>query len=377
MIRKPIPFIEFNITKKCNYYCEYCSQGKANKLNKDLKHADDEVIDGFINFIQRLPEKYIIQLIGGEPFMHPKFFEITERIAKLGNKITILTNMSFSFEYFKKFIDITNDNLKFIHGALHIDQIKNLDENIENIIKINNYLTNKNKLRIVTVVEEKNFDKIKRINKIFNNNNIDYIPARMVEGSKLHKYPKEIEDFIDSFNHKFNNDMKKNKQLKTDKIMCFAGNKLFHVLEDGTILRCWTYQYKKPEFDSFGNVKEPSSIKILNNCAECYSDICNCQQPTKYNMYYNKNTNKNYIMQKLAWWIPVQDLRNKFRDKFKSHKILLDQTRPDQTRPNIYIKNISYFIIIQNIKNYNLHCNLNCSVGFFVTEFHKKDIMNV
>ncbi|MEI0799614.1 radical SAM protein [Brachyspira intermedia] len=349
MNKQPIPFIEFNITKKCNYYCEYCSQGKANKLNKDLKHADDEVIDGFINFIQRLPEKYIIQLIGGEPFMHPKFFEIAERISELGNKITILTNMFFSFEHFKKFIDITNNNLKFIHGALHIDQIKNLDENIENIIKINDYLNDKSKLRIVTVVEEKKIDIIKKISIIFKENNVDYIPIRMIENSILHKYPKEIEDFINSNYNEYNENMKKNKQLKTDKIMCYAGSKLFHVVEDGTILRCWTHQYKRPEFDSFGNVKDPHNINILNNCAECYSDICNCQHPTKYNMYYPKITNKNYIMQNIAWWIPIASLRNKFRDKFKAQKILLpdqtrpDQTRPDQTRPNICREYILFY----------------------------------
>ena len=324
MFKRPIPFIEFNITKKCNYYCEYCTQGRANKLNKDLKHADDEVIDGFINFIQKLPEKYIIQLIGGEPFMHPKFFEIAERIAKLGNKIIIVTNMSFPITAIKKFIDITGNQLELIRGSLHINEIKDLDNYINNIIEINNYLNDRNKLRMVSVLEESTFSKIKYIYKIFTNNNVEYIPIRMIENSVFHKYNKEIEDFIDSFNHKFNNNMKINKQLKTDKIMCYAGNKLFHVLEDGTILRCWTYQYKRPEFNSFGNVKEASSIKILNNCSECYSDICNCQYPTTYNMYYNKNTNKNYIMQKIAWWIPAQDLRNKFRNKFKAKKYLLD-----------------------------------------------------
>ena len=232
MFKRPIPFIEFNITKKCNYYCEYCTQGRANKLNKDLKHADDEVIDGFINFIQKLPEKYIIQLIGGEPFMHPKFFEIAERIAKLGNKIVIVTNMSFPIATIKKFIDITGNQLELIRGSLHINEIKDLDNYINNIIEINNYLNyknNKRKLKIVTVVEETNFDKIKRINKIFKDNNVEYIPIRMIENSVFHKYNKEIEDFIDSNPNKYNKNMKINKQLKTDKIMCFAGNKLFHV----------------------------------------------------------------------------------------------------------------------------------------------------
>ena len=44
-----------------------------------------------------------------------------------------------------------------------------------------------------------------------------------------------------------------------------------------------------------------------------------------------------------------------------------DQTRPDQTRPELIYVAITYiFIIIQNIKNYNLCCNLKSQHRFFV-----------
>ena len=44
-----------------------------------------------------------------------------------------------------------------------------------------------------------------------------------------------------------------------------------------------------------------------------------------------------------------------------------DQTRPDQTRPDLIYVTITYiFIIIQNIKNYNLCCNLKSQRRFFM-----------
>ncbi|MEI0592501.1 hypothetical protein R4K52_02200 [Brachyspira pilosicoli] len=71
------------------------------------------------------------------------------------------------------------------------------------------------------------------------------------------------------------------------------------------------------------------------------------------------------IINDLVWWIPVKKWRENFRDKFK---IRPDQTRPDQTRPDLifYTAIVYIFIIIQKLKNYNLHCNTNLQRSFFV-----------
>ena len=71
------------------------------------------------------------------------------------------------------------------------------------------------------------------------------------------------------------------------------------------------------------------------------------------------------IINDLVWWIPVKKWRENFRDKFK---IRPDQTRPDQTRPDLifYTAIVYIFIIIQKLKNYNLHCNTNLQRRFFV-----------
>ena len=53
------------------------------------------------------------------------------------------------------------------------------------------------------------------------------------------------------------------------------------------------------------------------------------------------------IINKMAWWIPIKSLRNNFRAKFK----IADQTRPDQTRPDlifIYVAITYYLIILLN-----------------------------
>ncbi|MEI0799461.1 hypothetical protein R4Q14_14210 [Brachyspira intermedia] len=83
---------------------------------------------------------------------------------------------------------------------------------------------------------------------------------------------------------------------------------------------------------------------------------------------YDNDKMKEFI-NKIAWWIPVKKWRENFRDKFKIRpdQTRPDQTRPDQTRPDlIYVENTSYFIIIHNIKKYNLRCNIKLQCRFFV-----------
>lgn len=281
------PFIEFNITQKCNYKCEYCSQWKLDKNKPEsLYHASDEVLDGFIDLLKDIGPEYEINLIGGEPFCHPKIIEAAKRIAELGNKIILYTNMAFPVSVFKKLIDVTGDNLKLIHGALHIAQVKDLDKNIDNIIEINKLLGKNSKLEIVSVVEEETFETLKYAEKRLKDGGVDFIFIRLIKkNGQISKYSQEIEEYLKSREHKYNRDMLNARKINTKKVLCYAGYKLFHVWTDGTIVRCWSKQ-TKDEYQFFGNVKYKNSIKLFDRPEPCYSPICYCQHPTARNAYF-------------------------------------------------------------------------------------------
>lgn len=292
-LSKVKPFIEFNITQRCNYNCPYCSQGKNNKISRELFDATDDVIDGFVSIVEKVGRDYDIQLIGGEPFIHPKFIETAKRIHELGNKIIIDTNMSFPFSKFAKLIDVTEGNI-IIHGALHVSQIRDLDKNIENVININEYLKSKREkhagasgeVRIVSVLEEANFEILKLIEERLNKAGITFIYIRKILKGKILTYSDSIERYIKLREHKYNIDMLNARKINTKRILCYAGSKIFHVLTDGTIIRCWSYQ-RKDGFQRFGNVKDPKSIKLFEGPKPCYSPVCYCQHPTARNAYYN------------------------------------------------------------------------------------------
>ena len=92
----------------CNYKCEYCYNdlprtGKKIDLNK-LYYFVSEIL------IRKLEKQHIkLELIGGEPTLHPDLVEFCKKISKLPNiHTTIYTNFSQSAEYYKNLIDIDN-----------------------------------------------------------------------------------------------------------------------------------------------------------------------------------------------------------------------------------------------------------------------------
>ena len=278
------PFIEFNITEKCNYCCEYCSQGFLNKHEPlKLKNASDEVLDGLIELLKKLGKNYTVQLIGGEPFCSPKFFDMVERITSLGNKITVVSNMSFPLSSFKKLADIAGENLLRIHGSIHLAQIKDLDENIAKLIEIKKILNPKTEYRIMSILLDDNFELLKSINEKLSSNGVEFIMARLIENGEPRKYSDEIEGYLKKQNHSYEKNIVKSMSLKTKNIMCYAGSKIMHINASGEISRCWSYQTK---YQLLGNLADIKNVKLLDKPAPCYADCCHCSYPTEKNAYY-------------------------------------------------------------------------------------------
>ena len=93
MENMPRKFIDFIITQKCTYRCEYCSQSKNENCVQN--EADDNTICAFLNFLKNLDKDFEIMITGGEAILHKNFFDLIEKIKKLGFKINLISNFSF------------------------------------------------------------------------------------------------------------------------------------------------------------------------------------------------------------------------------------------------------------------------------------------
>jgi len=131
--------IYFTITELCNFKCPYCNVCvKKEKTNiKKLKKI--------IDFIFNLPKNNIKLIIsGGEPTIHPNFFEIIEYINtknKENNKLKILsifTNFSKSVDFYKKIDKIMNNINVEIFPSFHKEFI-DIDEFCKKYLDLSSY----------------------------------------------------------------------------------------------------------------------------------------------------------------------------------------------------------------------------------------------
>jgi MoaA/NifB/PqqE/SkfB family radical SAM enzyme len=92
------------LTLRCNLNCSYC----INKLDKFTTRAE-LTTDQWIEYLNRLElnEDQVLTLEGGEPSLHPGFYDIVENV---NHKIDILTNLSFDIDEFTKRISSTKFN---------------------------------------------------------------------------------------------------------------------------------------------------------------------------------------------------------------------------------------------------------------------------
>lgn len=92
----------------CNYNCEYC----YNEFPRSNKKLDLNKLYFFISeiLIKKLNKQYIyLELIGGEPTLHPALQSFCKKLSTLENVyITIYTNFSKDVEYYKTLLEINN-----------------------------------------------------------------------------------------------------------------------------------------------------------------------------------------------------------------------------------------------------------------------------
>lgn len=106
--KRLIKILDISLTRTCNYNCSYCNQ--RYDLTKPMHDMSDskrtiiankirfghEWIEGLNNFPYKDDYEKII-FSGGEPSLHPDFFDIVSQVSGFRNKL-IVSNLSFDVE---------------------------------------------------------------------------------------------------------------------------------------------------------------------------------------------------------------------------------------------------------------------------------------
>jgi len=121
------PELKICLTDYCNYKCSYCINNSNKTSGRNIN------TDKLIKFIHNSKfnfTKFRAKLFGGEPTLHPDFWEICSAIKSIGLRNTLFTNLSQHISFYEKLVDYDFD---IIFTSLHFSQIKNINKFFEKI----------------------------------------------------------------------------------------------------------------------------------------------------------------------------------------------------------------------------------------------------
>jgi MoaA/NifB/PqqE/SkfB family radical SAM enzyme len=123
--------VDWHLTNRCNFYCNYCHPQIRKVLNDGIQESSHAAIsDAF----DKLADECEILMSGGEPFAFPDFSELCVRLAKR-HKISINTNLSLTDEVDKFSRLVTPDRVLEIIAAIHIEERERLGHSLEQFAK--------------------------------------------------------------------------------------------------------------------------------------------------------------------------------------------------------------------------------------------------
>lgn len=295
--------VDFLITQKCNYRCEYCSQSK--KFYKNTAHSNDDTINAFLKFIKTLEPGFEITISGGEPLCHPRFFDVVQEIKNYNLKLSVISNFSHPIKDYKKIVDIMGENLAELFVSYHSSQVKDIKEFRKKIVEFNSYKPVGTSFCVGSVLSDENYPILKGMAEFLKENKIKFCLQHMRIKNSYVQYKKEAAEFLAE-----NAKIEPGRVLNTFSKMCYAGYKFLLIYENGDAYRCYSSRFNKAH--SLGNIKD-KNFKMFNCPVPCVNTKCTCPKPISFNMLDLKHSNMSLALLyalKNAAYLPFLLLKN-------------------------------------------------------------------
>ena len=282
----------WDIITHCNFECPYC-YARAEEGNW-FKISSMDIINKVISKFKKIEKPLEIIILGGEPTLHPKYFQILDKVYDLNKdkdlEFGIISN-GFSKAYQKedflenhlKYKDIFNFNITF-HPSQHNQETQKIFK--ENLLRINkDFLLNVN----IILDTPKNNDKIIDILDFLIQNDIGFyynIPFEANANYVKHfDTSQEYLDWLKNINqYKSQKELFFSDELEYKNIIC---NDIDVVLKDLQDFKGWVcknnnFEIKAGSLDfirmcTSGN--EKYSVQEVNNIEDmiCPLNKCLCQ----------------------------------------------------------------------------------------------------
>lgn len=269
----PIPGFEWRITERCNYRCPYCMTiRKSRQL-----HCSDQTISAIFELLSNAEGSWLIKLIGGEPFLHPRFFEICQYCRDAGHRLSVTTNFSSSFDTLQHLLEVCDEQLDTITASLHLSQVKDLRDFIAKAVAFNARKYPGTNFSVTSVATEESFEQLKEVEAQLRQQNVafSFLPLKDNTGYVHYQNP-EFEQYIS--NRAIPN-IEKIRNRNLFGTFCHTGELFFVIGVNGGVGRCYNAQF----LSFLGNISD-GTFRRFQKALPCMSPICTCTVPANRNM---------------------------------------------------------------------------------------------
>ncbi|MDD4215452.1 MAG: radical SAM protein [Bacteroidales bacterium] len=241
--------IRWEITRKCNFQCDYCGITYDNDKKKIQSPIDISKLAESLNFLKG---NWRFDITGGEPLIEGNIIDICREITKTQH-ISLNTNLSNDKVFdFADIIDPTR--CSYILTSVHIAEREKREKNLNIFIKKILYLQEKG--FVVTafyVAHPVLFERIKSDIELLKSSGVYNVRIQIFRGNFNKKnYPNsftsEQKAFLETMDANYPEfEILNNSQFNFRGRLCLAGKKYFVMDRNGNLRRCLNYN------KSYGN----------------------------------------------------------------------------------------------------------------------------
>lgn len=136
--------VQLELTEACNLRCKFCYNSQKPRYNEQVF----EMLDALAN--QGIMQ---VNLTGGEPLAHPKFFEVLKYACERFPNVVILTNGSLMNEEALELIhktDVTSINISIHGNRKYHEELTQVPRSFDASINAIKYILKKNKILVAS-----------------------------------------------------------------------------------------------------------------------------------------------------------------------------------------------------------------------------------
>ncbi len=261
-MNEPASNIIWNMTRKCNFRCEYCYFPHDNSpVTRTLP------VDRITDFLDATGRTWTVGMTGGEPFIYPGFVDICDALTQR-HRIGVDTNLSVSSKVREFARRIDPARVQDLYVALHIqerERIKGVPAFIDNARLL---IESGFKVIVNYVVHPSLEDRFRADSDFFAAHGIAITPRPFRGKLDGRRYPEAYGDRARAI---FADHPEQGRKIAFNfqGVPCFAGKTLLRMDPDGTVYRC------PGDKTVLGNVLD--DVRLADDAQPCTKPRCPCR----------------------------------------------------------------------------------------------------